>query len=229
MPDKEALTWMTHIREFVFGMQDGVISTVGFLSGLQIAMENKKVLMVAGLAQVLTGGFSMAIGAYLSTKAEREVFEGVRKEEDSKRREEPYVAQEELLQAFQEDGLSREDGYRIVSILSRNRSAFRKTFYEKVLGISSAEYSQPLHAALVMFAAFMIGGFFPLSPYFFLQGKHALVASVIFSCVALFGTGYFKGVVVKKSPMRSGFEFFLIALFSAFFGYLVGFLLGIPI
>lgn len=229
MPAKEALSWMTRIREFVFGMQDGVISTVGFLSGLQIAMENRKVLIVAGLAQVLTGGFSMAIGAYLSTKAEREVFEGFRREEDTKRQEEPYVAQEELLEAFQEDGLSREDGYRIVSILGKNRSAFRKTFYEKVLGIGSTEYYQPLQAAFVMFAAFMIGGLFPLTPYLMLEGRQALIWSVVLSCVALFATGYFKGIVVKKSPVRSGFEFFLIALFSALFGYLVGFMLGIPI
>lgn len=147
----------------------------------------------------------------------------------TKRQQEPYVAQEELLEAFQEDGLSREDGYRIVSILGKNRSAFRKTFYEKVLGISSTEYHQPLQAAFVMFAAFMIGGLFPLSPYLILEGKQALIASVVLSCLALFGTGYFKGVVVKKSPLRSGFEFFVIALLSALFGYLVGFMLGMPI
>ena len=228
MANKKPLQWMSRIREFVFGMQDGVISTVGFLSGVQSAMEDQKVVVIAGLAQILTGALSMGIGAYLSTKAEKEVLEGIQKGKEAGWQEEPYLAQEQLLRAFEEEGLRREEGYRIVTILTKNAEVFRRTFHEKVLGIGSAAASRPVLAAGVMYLSFLVGGTFPISPYFFWIGKTALILSVALSAAALFATGFFKGVLAKKSPWRSGLEFFLIALISAMAGYGIGILLGIP-
>ncbi len=229
MPTRKTLEWLSRIREFVFGIQDGVISTIGFLSGMQKAIDNRRVVLVAAVAQVMTAALSMAIGAYLSTKAEKEVFDGVRKTEEDRRKEQPYVAQEELLKAFEDDGLTREEGYRIVSILTRNKTAFRRTFYEKVLGLGTSEFDKPLQAAAVMYLAFVLGGAFPIVPYLLLQGRWALPASVVFSCAALFGTGYFKGMVAQKGRLRSGIEFFAVALLSAIAGYAIGTLLGIRV
>jgi len=142
--------------------------------------------------------------------------------------DEPYLAQEELLKAFEDEGLKREEGYRIVSILRRNNLAFRKTFYEKVMGLGSPEFSRPLMAAVVMYVSFLAGGLFPITPYLLLSGRSALIGSIVSSGFALFGTGFFKGLLVKKSPVRSGLKFFVIALLSALAGYAVGLILGLP-
>jgi VIT1/CCC1 family predicted Fe2+/Mn2+ transporter len=225
---KTSMEWISRLREFVFGMQDGIVSTVGFLSGVQSAVQTVHVVIIAGLAQIFTGALSMAIGAYLSTEAEKEVLEQIRKGEDTITNDEPYLAQEELLKAFEEEGLKREEGYRIVSILRRNNVAFRKTFYEKVLGLGSPEFSRPLMAATVMYFSFLVGGLFPMLPYLIVRGRSAIIGSILCSGIALFGTGFFKGVLVKKSPVRSGAKFFLIALLSALAGYVVGLILGLP-
>jgi vacuolar iron transporter family protein len=225
---KENLEWISRLREFIFGMQDGIVSTVGFLSGVQGAVQTSHIVIVAGLAQIFTGALSMAIGAYLSTEAEKEVLEQIQTGQDTIADEEPYIAQEELLKAFEEEGLKREESYRIVSILRRNSIAFRKTFYEKVMGLGSPEFSRPMQAAVVMYFSFLAGGLFPILPYLIVRGRMALIGSIIFSAVALFGTGFFKGVLVKKSPVRSGLKFTLIALLSALAGYLVGLILGLP-
>lgn len=229
MADKQTLGWISRLREFIFGSQDGIVSTVGFLSGVQSATGDIRFVLIAGLAQVFTGALSMAIGAYLSTEAERDVLEEIHKDKEGPIGEEPYLAQEELLKAFEDEGLKREESYRIVSILRRNHAAFRKTFYEKVMGFNSPEFSRPLQAAVVMYFSFLVGGIIPVIPYFFISGRLAIIWAVLLAGVALFATGFFKGVLVKKSPMRSGFKFFLIALLSALAGYLVGKILGIPI
>ncbi len=102
------------IREFVFGIQDGLISTVGLVAGMQAAGSNRFTILIAGAAAVCSGAFSMSAGAYLSSKAEKEIFDHELKKEAGFIEREPYAAQEGLLQALCHEGLTREAAYRIV-------------------------------------------------------------------------------------------------------------------
>src|SRR5688500_16609464 len=102
------------VREFVFGIQDGLISTVGLLAGMQAGGSNRFTIIMAGTASVIAGAFSMSAGAYLSSKAEKEIFEHELRKEEGFIEREPYLAQESLLQALSSEGLSREAAYRVV-------------------------------------------------------------------------------------------------------------------
>jgi VIT1/CCC1 family predicted Fe2+/Mn2+ transporter len=213
------------IREFVFGIQDGLISTVGLLAGMQAAGSSRFVILMAGTAAVCSGAFSMSAGAYLSSKAEKEIFDHELEKEAKFIEQEPYLAQEGLLDALHREGLARETCYRIVKLMHEQKSVFVATFQEKVLGLGSADVNNPVKGALVMALSFILGGVLPLAPFAFMPLQWALVTAVLITGAVLFAVGMFKGKLAGQSLGRSGLEFLSIALIATGLGYAVGFLL----
>lgn len=222
---REEIRWLSQIREVVFGVQDGLISTVGFVAGVHGATADNRLVLLAGIVQMIAGAFSMAAGAYLSTKAEREVVEGQVRAEHARYADEPYMAQEALLTALEADGLPRDKAYRVVKLISAERDAFLRTFREKVLGVGAAQERVPVPAALLMGVSFALGATIVLAPYFVLAGYGALWTAVGLTGVALFGIGVAKAVLAGTRLLVSGFEFILVAAAAAGVGYLLGLLL----
>jgi predicted membrane protein (TIGR00267 family) len=219
---KEFIESRARIREFVFGIQDGLISTVGLLAGIQGATENTLVVIIAGLTAMFSGAISMAAGSYLSSGAQKEIFDKELREAEKLAEREPYMAAEGLLRALGEEGLSKEQSYRMVKVLSQERNVFMRTFQEKVFGLGSAEINRPLQAALVMGLSFIMGATIPILPYMISSGLTALYISSLLGGITLFGVGAFKGKLAGKSVILSGLEFFLVAVGAAGAGYLIG-------
>jgi VIT1/CCC1 family predicted Fe2+/Mn2+ transporter len=210
------------IREFVFGIQDGLISTVGLLTGIQGATENNAVVIITGLTAMFSGAISMAAGSYLSSNAQKDIFDKELREAAILAEKEPYLAAEGLLKSLSQEGLAREQSYSIVKLLLKQQEVFLRTFQEKVFGLGSAELNQPLKAALVMALSFIVGAIIPIVPYFLLTGARAIYLSIAFSALTLFAVGVFKGRLAAKSPFLSGVQFFIIAVGAAGLGYLIG-------
>ncbi len=210
------------IREFVFGIQDGLISTVGLLAGVQGATESTAVVVLAGMTSMFAGAISMAAGSYLSSSAEKEIFDKELREAEELAEKEPYLAAEGLLQALGQEGLKKEQGYRIVKLLAEEEQVFLRTFQEKVFGLGTAEINRPLQAALVMGFSFVVGALIPLLPYLMLAGIQALYLSASLAAVTLFSVGVFKGHLAARPLFSSGLEFFFIAVGAAGLGYCIG-------
>lgn len=219
---REVIESRARIRELVFGIQDGLISTVGLLAGVQGATESATVVIITGLTAMFSGAISMAAGSYLSSNAQKEIFDKELREAEILAEKEPYLAAEGLLKSLSQEGLSREQSYGVVKQLLRQEQVFLRTFQEKVFGLGSAEINQPLKAAMVMGASFIAGALIPIVPYFALQGINALYFSILLSAVTLFVVGLFKGYLAAKSPILSGIQFFAVAVGAAGLGYLIG-------
>jgi len=219
---KQVIESRSRIREFVFGIQDGMISTVGLLAGVQGATENNIVVIVTGFTAMFSGAISMAAGSYLSSLAQKDIFDKEITDAEKIAEREPYIAAEGLLKALGEEGLSKEQSYRMVKILIQERNVFMRTFQEKVFGLGSAKINQPLGAALVMGLSFIVGAIIPIVPYVILSGMHALYVSSLLGGITLFGVGAFKGHLAGQSLLVSGTNFFLIAVSAAGLGYLIG-------
>ena len=219
---KEVIEGRARIREFVFGIQDGLISTVGLLAGVQSATENNAVVILTGLTAMFAGAISMAAGSYLSSSAEKQIFDKEIREAGQLAEREPYLAAEGLLRALSEEGLKKEQSYRIVKLLAQEEKVFLRTFQEKVFGLGTAEINRPLQAALVMGFSFVVGAVIPLLPYLILAGMKALYLSITLAAATLFSVGVFKGRLAARSLLLSGLEFFLIAVGAALLGYLIG-------
>src|SRR5262245_13513316 len=100
------------LREFVFGIQDGLISTVGLLSGISAATQSRRLAVLTGAAATVTGGVSMAAGSYLSSKTEQQIFEKELRDQERLAADEPYLAHEALLETLTAEGLDRPSAYR---------------------------------------------------------------------------------------------------------------------
>src|SRR6266545_2818832 len=206
---KQVIESRARIREFVFGIQDGLISTVGLLAGIQGATENNVVVIITGLTAMFSGAISMAAGSYLSSGAQKEIFDKELADAEQLAAREPYLAAEGLLKALGEEGLSKEQSYRMVKVLTQERNVFLRTFQEKVFGLGSAEINQPLQAALVMGLSFIIGAFVPIV---ILSRIPALYLSGLLDGITLFAVSAFKGHLAGKSKFISDLEFFVIAV-----------------
>jgi len=219
---KQIIESRSRIREFVFGIQDGLISTVGLLAGVQSATENNVVVIVTGLTAMFSGAISMATGSYLSSGAQKDIFDKELGDAEKLAESEPYIAAEGLLKALGEEGLSKEQSYRMVKVLLAERNVFMRTFQEKVFGLGSAEINQPVRAALVMGLSFIVGAIIPIVPFIALGGVAALYLSVFLSAATLFFVGAFKGYLAGQSMMVAGAKFFVVAVSAAGLGYLIG-------
>jgi VIT1/CCC1 family predicted Fe2+/Mn2+ transporter len=216
--------WLSNVRELVFGMQDGVLTTAGILAGLSGAVSNHQQIVLATLASTAAGALSMAAGAYLSTRAEGEVLAG---ELDRRARdvaEKPYVLQEALLEQLAKEGLTREAAYRVVKLLSSAPQALISTAEAKVYGLTRAMLGNAALDGLVMGVAFVIGALVPLVPYIAIARFPVnLAVALAMTAIVLFVMGYFQGWLAHRSQLwRSGWRFLAVAVSAAVVGYLIG-------
>ncbi len=215
---------LSSVREIVFGVQDGVLTTAGVLCGLSGAVSQHSQVALAALASTAAGALSMAAGAYLGTRAETEVLsaelELVRVEAAAK----PYTVQEGLLDELCKEGLSREGAYRIVRLLSTSPKALTSTAEAKMFGLSSATLGRPALDGIVMGIAFLVGAVVPLLPYMLIAGpRYDLGGALAATALTLFGVGYFEGWLAHRDDRwRSGIRFLAIAMSAAAAGYLIG-------
>jgi len=209
-------------REFVFGIQDGLISTVGLLTGIAVATQDRRVVLITGLAAAVTGGVSMATGSYLASKTEKEIFEKELLDQERLASDTPWLAQEALLESLVGEGLDRPSAYRVVKLFSRRQELLLRTVQEKVLGLGTADISNPIQAAGVMFVSFLVGAALPTVPFVVAAPRVALPISWTLSIATLLLVGVFKGILTRRPRIRSGLEFASVALGSAAAGWILG-------
>lgn len=218
-----------NVREIVFGIQDGVLTTAGVLAGLSGAVSNRAQVILAALASTAAGALSMGAGAYLGTRAETQVLRNELKRVRRESERQPYLIQEELLAALAREGLSREAGYRVVQLLSRVPAALFSTAEQKLYGLSDAAFGNAIVDGLLMGVAFLAGALVPLLPFLMIASvREGLIAGIVTTALVLFAVGYiFEGLLAgERSPAVAGLRFLAIALSAAAIGYVIGLLIA---
>ena len=214
------------IREVVFGMHDGLITTIGFLSGVTAASASLRVIVIAGLAEAFAQTLSMGFGGYLSTKSEREFYQ---REVDRERFEietMPEKELEEVREIYRKKGFPEDEVEMVVKRLTGNKELWLKTMMVEELGLVEESFDRPVKVGVLIGASSFVGAFLPILPYFFLELRWAFTASIGVAAAALFLTGAGKTLLTKKAWWRSGLEMLGIGLLVSVAGYAVGRLLG---
>ncbi|GBD10923.1 Rubrerythrin [bacterium HR23] len=224
--EKERVSALTRIREVVFGVQDGLISTVALLAGVFGALTERYPVIVAGLSSALAGTFSMAMGSYLGSRAEKEVLQAEMAREQEEIERNPTEEMAELIELYRAEGMSYEEAVAHAQRIAQDKGRWLGTMMERELGITPemAEAS-PLKDALAMGISYTLAAVVPLTPYFFLTGLPALATSLAATGFALFAIGAGKTRWTRRNPILSGLEVFLLGTFSGLVGYALGTLL----
>lgn len=215
---------LSNVREVVFGMQDGVLTTAGVLCGLSGAVSDHKQVVLAALASTAAGALSMGVGAYLGTTAEAEIVSAELGQARREAEAQPYVIQESLLDQLSKEGLTRDAAYRVVKLMSTAPDVLINTAEEKVYGLAGGVLGNAVTDGSVMGIAFAGGATVPLLPYFFIEnGRTGLIAALVATAMVLFIVGYFVGWLAHRAQRwRSGLRFMAIAITAAAVGYLIG-------
>lgn len=219
---KRTLELKGQAQMFVFGMEDGLISILGLIAGVYGAVDDRAVVLIAGITGAIAAAFSMAAGALLGSEAERDLLLAEIESTKNEVEAQPYIAQEGIMEELQEMGLDKSDAFRVVRDISDKEEVLFGHFKGLVLKLPSVEDSSPIQDAGVMFAAFVLGALFPILPYVLIDGSLAYVVSVILSSSVLFSLGAMKGWLSRKSILVSGLKFLAVALVAGIGSEFIG-------
>lgn len=210
------------IREVVFGAQDGLLSTLALVTGVRGAAATRYTILVAGVSGAVAGTISMALGAYIAAKSQRDVFAAEVENERQQLERRPHVEIVELADIFQAEGLSYDAARQAAQAIATSPEALLKTMAEKELGIRYEPPGSPLHDAVTMGSSFVLGAAVPILPYLVLGTTAGLVASVFLTLGTLFVMGVVKARLTNERWIRSGSEIAGLAGAAAMLAYVVG-------
>lgn len=220
------------MRQLVFGLEDGIVSTTGAVVGIAAGSQNAHVVILSGTVLILVEALSMAAGEYLSSKSHREFLEQKIREEEEEIEKQPDHEREELAQMYRDRGFSEEEVGILVKRITSDKKLWLEEMISKELGIGKGELTEAPSGALVMWIAYTVGGGIPLAPFFFLSTSQASVAAFLVAVLALFGLGYWKAKVAGINAVRSGLEMLVVGAGAGIIGYIagavIGSLLGLP-
>src|SRR3989338_1986489 len=210
------------VRELVFGMEDGMVSTLGAITGIAAATGNHFTVVLAGFIIIAVESISMAVGAYLSSKSVRAIEDRKLSEESEELEKFPEEEKKELIEMYVRDGWSPLFAKQMTDEAARNQKLFLQEMAYRELSIIPDHKEEPGKNGAVMLVSYLVGGAIPLLPYLAFTITPALQISIIITFVALFGLGVFSTRYSKRVWWKAGLEMLLLAGLAAVVGYAVG-------
>jgi len=210
-------------KEIVFGMEDGMVSTLGALTGVAIGSLNAFTVLLTGLVIITVESISMGVGSYISTKSSLDITKRSLKEKKLEIFESPQKQKELLQKIYIKDGWPKTMAGKMAMTAAKNKKMFFQEMTFHGLRITSDSSINPIKNGLFMFISYIIGGSIPLIAYFFLPIKQALIVSVIITLIGLFCLGVGTSRFTKRTWWKSGFELLTLAGIAALAGYFIGY------
>ncbi len=220
------------IRNVIYGVNDGLTATLGVLAGVGGASVDPKVVLIGGLSAMVASGVSMAGGAYLASKSQREVYEGQLAREAAEIEVMPDLERAELARIYRSKGLTPAEAETIVGRITSDKKVWLETQAREELGLDVTQFENPAREGLVAGVSTLIGGAIPVAGYLLgrlllghvVNGFAALVIAFVVSAGFLFGIGAARSFFTGKGAVRSGLEMLVVGSVVASLTYGVGLL-----
>jgi VIT1/CCC1 family predicted Fe2+/Mn2+ transporter len=218
------------LRAVIFGVSDGLVSNMALVMGVAGASQGEgSFVLLAGIAGLLAGAFSMAAGEYVSMQSQRELFERQIALERAELEAMPEEEQAELAGVFRAKGFTEAEATAIAARMFRDKDHALDTLVREELGLDPDELGSPWGAAGGSFAAFGIGAAIPVLPYVVATGSAPFVTSIGLSIAALFAVGAGVSLLTGRGLLFSGGRQVLIGVGAATITYVVGRVIGVAI
>ena len=213
------------LRNVVYGFNDGLTANFGLVAGVLGATvtsaETYHHVIVAGVAGLIADALSMGSSGYLAAQSEREVHA----HEIAMERDEialmPEIERDELALIYEAKGMDRESAFRIATQVMADPEKMLAEQVQEELGISEPA-SSPMREAWITGLATAVGALIPVLPFFFLDGRTAVIVSFAISMLSHWVVGAARSVFTGRSVFRSGMDMFVVGLGVAVVGYYVG-------
>jgi VIT1/CCC1 family predicted Fe2+/Mn2+ transporter len=218
------------LRAAVLGANDGLCSNLSLVMGVAGAAVAERTILLTGLAGLVAGACSMALGEWLSVNSSRELYERQIATEAAELEQSPEEEKEELVLIYQAKGLEEAQARALANELLSRKDAALDTLVREELGIDPEELGgSPWAAAASSFGLFAVGAIFPAAPFFFLHGQAAVIASIAVSGAALAAIGAGTSLFTGRGVLFSALRQLLIGYAAAAVTFAVGRLVGVSL
>jgi vacuolar iron transporter family protein len=212
------------VREIVFGMQDGILTTLGIIVGVSEASGARTDVFLSGFLAMLAGALSMAVGEYLGAKSEREVVQAAIAMEKAEMAADPQGEFAEQVAYYMMKGFSAEESQMIVRRLTQHPEIYLYEMMRDEFGIDPREAENAdLRGPLAMGGSFVVGSLLPILAFLLPIGlQTASFFSLVLAVLGLFGVGFYAARNTDRNPVMKGLEIVLygVVVFAA--SYLAG-------
>ena len=214
------------LRAAVLGANDGLVSNFSLVMGVTGGTSDPGIILLAGLAGLLAGAFSMAAGEYVSMRAQRDRYEYLLEMERGELEEFPEEEKKELVLIYQAKGLTREEASTVADRIMQDPKIALDTMAREELGLDPRQLGAPGIAAASSFVAFAAGAFVPVLPHIVAEGGIAFALSGILSALALVVVGSLLSALSGKHVLWGGVRMLIIGVLAATLTFGLGTLVG---
>ena len=212
------------LRPAVFGVMDGLVSNTALITGVAAGVDEPRTVLLAGLAGLAAGAFSMATGEYVSVASQSELARAEIEIEKAELRRVPAAEEAELAGIYRSRGVDAATAAEVARQLSRDPEQAWRVHAREELGIDPDDLPSPWVAAGSSFLAFTAGALVPLLPY--LLGGTTLLLPIVLALVALFTAGALVSRFTDRGALYSGTRQLVLGGAAAALTYGVGSLVG---
>jgi VIT1/CCC1 family predicted Fe2+/Mn2+ transporter len=195
------------VRDVVLGMSDGLTVPFALAAGLSGAVASSRLVVTAGLAEIVAGSIAMGLGGFLAARSDAEHYASEKKREQMEVREKPDVEANEVREVFSAHGLTTDEIAPIVEAFRKRPDEWVEFMMRFELNLEPPEPSRAWKSALTIAVAYAVGGAIPLMPYVLVAGaRRALVVSAAITVVALAVFGFVKGRFTGAGATKSAVQ-----------------------
>lgn len=218
------------LRAAVLGGNDGLVSNFSLVMGIAGATSGNDEVLLAGMAGLLAGALSMALGEWISVKSSQELYENQMALEMEELEVNPAGEEKEIALIYMSKGIPEIQARQMATEIMKDKSKAHEILVKEELGINSEELKgSAMEAAITSFLLFGVGAIIPVFPFFFLSGSNAVILSAAVSAVGLFIIGSAITLFTGKSIWYSGMRQVIFGLGAAAITYAIGSLIGVQI
>ncbi|HWC79750.1 MAG TPA: VIT1/CCC1 transporter family protein [Pseudonocardiaceae bacterium] len=212
------------LRPAVFGAMDGLVTNIALVAGVGGAGQSAHVIVLTGMAGLVAGALSMALGEYTSVSTQNNAVAAEIAVEREELRTNPAAEQAELVQMYVDMGVSRATAEQVAEEIHADPERAVRVHLTQELGVDPEEQPSPAVAAVSSFLCFALGAVFPLLPY--LLGLNSLLLGLGVGAVGLFTAGAVVARFTTRSWWRNGLRQLLFGAIAAAASFGIGALIG---
>jgi len=213
---------LSGIRDIVFGLEDGMVSTLGTVTGIAVGSQSHSTVILAGMVIISVESISMGIGSYISNLSEHAVIKRKLYEEKTEIEEFPEEEKKEMEQIYIRDGWPKALAIKMAAAASKDKKLLLNEMAHHELNIVPNQKRHPWRNGFFMFFAYIVGGLIPLFAYFILPIGAAIKVSIIITLLGLFLLGSSTARYTKGNWLKMGTRVLILGGVALTAGYLIG-------
>lgn len=204
------------VKDIVIGMADGLTVPFALAAGLSGAVDSNTIIITAGIAEIIAGSIAMGLGGYLAGKTDADHYYSELRREQDEVIHLPEREKQEIRDVLAAYGISNETQNRVADELSMDHPKWVDFMMKFELGLEQPHPKRAAQSARNIALAYIVGGFIPLSAYFFTSLPNTgLIYSVCITLIALLAFGYYKAKATGQSPLTGALRTACIGALAA--------------